>query len=463
MGHRLPSGKEYLGVADGKAHYFEIAGREATGSNASNSKEEFSRWNENPLRLGDYQVIPFGTNNDIPDEVQETIFPNHLAPTILDRKSNLAFGQGPYLYRFKPDGSQATRDPIEDAAITQWLDDIDVEILSFQRSVEYYYIDNVFTKIRNLRGSRLGMNKMAPVLEEMTSKRCRLAYRKGARSKKPTHVVVGDWKNSSNQADFEVYPLWDRKNPTKYPISIHYTNSKSFGMEDYALPKAYGTLNWIKRSTAAPRIIEAFTNNSLNIRFHITSPQKFWSDKEQELKNKCKNTQGLTYSPKMLEDLEEQIFDSLSQVLSGIDNVGKFWHNKTVTTMIGNTPVEEGWKITPIKQEVKEYVEAQIKVADKSDFAVQAGLSLHASLANVGADGKSDSGSEQLYAYQIHQLTGIPVAELFICKVFNDVIKAYFKTDIKLGFYQISAQREQDTSESSRTKNQSAIKPKKAE
>jgi len=459
MAHRLPSGNEYLGVSDGKAHYFEITGRDASGSNASNSKEEFSRWKENPLRLGDYEVIPFGTNNDIPDEVQETIFPNHLAPTILDRKKDLAFGQGPYLYRFKPDGSQATREPVENPTIQKWLELIDVEVLSIQRAVEYYYIDNIFTKVRNLRGSRLGYSNMAPVLEEMTGKRCRLAYRRGARNKKPTHVVVGDWKNSSKTEDFEIYPLWDRLNPTKHPVSIHYTNSKSFGMEDYGLPKVYGTLNWIKRSTAAPRIIEAFTNNSLNIRFHITSPQKFWDDKAEELKAECKRKKT-QYSVKMLQELEEKIFDTLSDVLSGVDNVGKFWHNKTVTRMIGNAAVEEGWKITPIKQEVKEYVEAQIKVADKSDFAVQAGLSLHASLANVGADGKSDSGSEQLYAYQIHQLTGIPVAELFICKVFNDVIKAYFKTDEKLGFYQISAQRQEDTSESSRTKNQSAVKTK---
>jgi len=458
MAQRLPSGNEYLGVADGKAHYFEISGRDASGSNASTTKEDFGRWKDNPLKLGDYEVLPFGINNDIPDEIQETIFPNHLSPTILDRKKDLLFGQGPYLYEFKPDGSQATRKPTEDIAIQTWLDDIDAEVLALQRATEYYYVDNIFTRVRNPRGSRLGYSNMYPELEELTTKKCRLAYRKGSSSKKPTHVVVGNWKNSNNAQDFEIYPIWDRKNPNKHAISVHYTNSKSFGMEDYALPKVYGTLPWIRRSTAAPKIIEAFTNNSLNIRFHITSPQKFWDDKEKELMDRCKNNPNLTYSHKMLEELEDKIFDSLSDVLSGVENVGKFWHNKTVTTMIGNNAVEEGWKITPIKQEVKEYVEAQIKVADKSDFAVQAGLSLHASLANVGADGKSDSGSEQLYAYQIHQLTGIPVPELFVCKVFNDVIKAYFKSSLKLGFYQISAQKEEDTSESKRTKNQSAIK-----
>lgn len=157
-----------------------------------------------------------------------------------------------------------------------------------------------------------------------------------------------------------------------------------------------------------------------------------------------------------MQDLEDTIFDALSDVLSGVDNVGKFWHNKTVTSMIGGRAVEEGWKITPIKQEVKEYVDAQIAVADKSDFAVQAGLGLHAALANVGADGKSDSGSELLNAYQIHQLTGIPIAELYVCKALNDLLKIKFKTKAKIGFYQVPAQRQQDTSESNRFQNQTA-------
>lgn len=453
MGHRI-SGSEYLGISDSSAHYFQISGRDATGSAASSSKEDFTRWKDSPLRLGDYEVIPFGTNNMMPKEIMETIFPNHLAPTILDRKAMLLFGQGPYLYELQTDGKQATRVPQENAAIMQWLDRIDSEVLGYQRATEYYYIDNLFTKVRNLRGSRLGYTGLAPILEKLSTNNCRLAYRRSDKKKKPTHVIVGDWENSNSQEDFEIYPIWDRNEPTKYGIAVHYTNSHTFGMDDYALPKVYGTLPWIRRSTAAPKIIEAFTNNSLNIRFHITSPEKFWQDKEKELKEECKRKK-IQYESKMLKELEDKIFDTLSEVLSGVDNVGKFWHNKTVIENIGGDAVEQGWKITPIKQEVKEYVDAQIGVANKSDFATQAGLSLHASLANVGADGKSDSGSEQLYAYQIHQLTGIPVPELFVCKVFNDVIKAYFNSKLKVGFYQIAAQREEDKTESKRTKSQS--------
>lgn len=454
MGYRLKS-NEYLGVSDGTAHYFQISGREAAGTDSGATQEDFNRWKDRALDLGNYKVIPFGTSNDLPSQLQEAIFPNHLAPRILDRKAELLFGQGPYLYELIPDGKQYTRTPIEDKAIQEWLNSFDHESLLINRATEYYYAEQIFAKIRRTRGGRLGRSNAIAFPEPLSVVNCRLAYRRSDPNKIPTHVIIGDWKNSSNAADFEVLPLWDRNNPTKYPVAVHYTGFKSFGLSDYVLPSIFGSLNWIKRSTTAPKIIEAFTNNSLNVRFHITSPQEYWNDQETIIKENCRD-KGIKYTSKMLEELEDQIFDSLTEVLSGVDNVGKFWHNKTVTKLIGSQAQELGWKITPIKQEVKEYVEAQIKVADKSDFAVQAGLGLHAALANVGADGKSDSGSEQLYAYQIHQLTGIPVAELYVCKVINDLLKIKFDTHLRLGFYQLPAQKQQDVSESKRTPNLTA-------
>lgn len=451
MAYRLKD-NQYLGVKDGTAHYFEISGREASGNEAGSTEEDFNRWKDKALDLGNYKVIPFGSTNDLPNQIQEAIFPNHLAPRIQDRKSELLFGQGPYLYEEKVDGKEYNREPANNPGIKAWLESFDYEDFLIHQSTEYYYSDQIFTKVRSARGGRVGRNDAVAALERLSSVNCRLAYRRTDTNKRPTHVIIGDWKNTSKTEEFEVLPLWDRTNPTKYPVSVHYTGFKSFGLSDYVLPSLFGSLNWIKRSTTAPKIIEAFTNNSLNVRFHITSPQKYWDDQEANLKKKCQ-AEGVKFTYKMLQDLEDQIFDSLTEVLSGVENVGKFWHNKTVTTIIGSQAQELGWKITPIKQEVKEYVDAQIAVANKSDFAVQAALGLHASLANVGADGKSDSGSEQLYAHQIHQLTGTPIPELYVCKAINDIIKVKFNTNIKVGFYHTTAKREQDVSESNRMTN----------
>jgi len=122
---------------------------------------------------------------------------------------------------------------------------------------------------------------------------------------------------------------------------------------------------------------------------------------------------------------------------------------------MGGTAVSHGWKITPIEQKVKDYVKAQLEIATKADFATVAGLGLHSALANVGADGKSDSGSEQLYALKNHQITSTPLPEFYICKSYNDVIKTKWPGEnIKVGFHRINAEREQDLTASKRAKNQ---------
>lgn len=453
MSYRIKNG-QYLGVSAGEAQFFEITGREASGGQSHESGEDFNRWAENTIDMDDFKVIPFGSSNNLPNEIQETIFPNHLAPRILDRKAELLFGQGPYLYIQKKDGTQFNRQAVENEEISKWLQEIEHEDLLIHNATEYYYAEQIFVKIRRKKAGRLGKVSAQASLEKLSVVNCRLAYLKNSLSRIPTHVIIGDWKNISKKKDFDVLPLWDAKDPARYPIAVHYCGFRSFGLSSYVLPSTYGSLPWIKRSTTAPKVIEAFTNNSLNVRYHITSPQRYWDDLRKNLKTRCSEARE-TYEEKMLEDLEDQIFNSLSEVLSGVENVGKYWHSKTVTELIGGSAVELGWKITPIKQEVKEYVEAQIKVADKSDFAVQAGLGLHASLANVGADGKSDSGSEQLYARINHEQTGLPIPEFYTCKALNDIIRIKFDTQIRIGFYHVAAKREQDVSSSDRITNTS--------
>jgi hypothetical protein len=121
---------------------------------------------------------------------------------------------------------------------------------------------------------------------------------------------------------------------------------------------------------------------------------------------------------------------------------------------MGAPQVEHKWVIEPIKQEVAEYVTAQLDIAKHSDFATVAALGLHSALANVGADGKSDSGSEQKYAYQVHIKKDTAIPEMIVCKTFNQVIKKIFNTNIKLGFFRDSIASDENTTPSQRFINQ---------
>ena len=196
--HRL-NHKDYLSLSDNSLNYFEITGRDATNDDTA-LVETFSDWEDNALDVGDFKVIPFGKDNDIPNQVQEAVFPNSLAPRIQNRKVELLFEQGPYLYKHKVDGRKYFREPVEDARIQAWLEENNVDEALIHNCTEYFYQNEVFMKVFRERSGRLSANSSSlATLEPLTGFDCRLAYKRNDKNKRPTHVVVGDWKKGDNK------------------------------------------------------------------------------------------------------------------------------------------------------------------------------------------------------------------------------------------------------------------------
>lgn len=444
----------YVGISeDSSLNYYDISGRESSSGSSGKTKQSFHNWDEKVLELDNYNVIPNGENNDNPKIIQETTLPNSIAPRIQNRKVELLIDQFPYLYEEIKD----QREPVEEPIIKEWLESFNYIDELIANSTDYYYSNIVFTKIFREIGAGFGIASTSfAKTENVSSFEARLAYRKTDKRKIPTHVVIGDWYggNSSDSSGFKVYPIYDPLNPTKYPVAVHVVAFRSYGMKKYyPLPEIWGALPWIERNTAIPQILKALTENSLNIKWHITSPSSFWEAKRKMLQDECKS-KNEKFEEKKLEDLRKTILGKLSELLSGVDNVGKFWHNVEVTKIVGATAHKEGWEIKPIEQKVKDYVKAQLEVALASAKFVLSSLGLHSALANVGADGKSDSGSEQIYALKIHQYTSTRLAEYYVCKALNDVIKIKFNTNIKVGFKRAKIDAEAETTPSRRLKNQ---------
>ena len=446
--HRL-NRNSYLSLSGNNLNYFEVTGR-SEGGDSSSISEKYNEWSESTVNLGDYEVLPFGKDNKIPNKIQSTVLPNSFAHRALKRKAELLVEQGPYIYLQKTDGTKYFREPQENEKITDWLDTVEHEELLHKNAIDYYFNECIYNKIYRTREGRISNSSAPSEIEHVHAFMCRLAYKKTDKNKRPTHVAIGNW-DVDEKSEFKVYPLYDPKNPNKYPVSIYYKKFTTFGMVDYPLPDIVGSLDWITNTTNTPKIFKAFTDNSLNIKWHIQSPAKFWEDKRTILKANIKANPSLgPYKEQMLEDLKTEILDQLSTLLSGVENVGKFWHNEYVVSLVGASAVEQGWKIIPIEQKTKEWVESQIKMYETAIYAVQASLGVHASLLMVGADGKSDSGSEQLYAAINHQKTATPIPEYYVCKPLNDVIKAKFNTREKVGFYRTTPERMQDVSDSNR-------------
>jgi hypothetical protein len=229
----------------------------------------------------------------------------------------------------------------------------------------------------------------------------------------------------------------------------------SFCTDYYTVPDLYGSLEWLNRSTAVPLIFKALSKNSINLKYHIVSPQAFWDKKQKEIEANCTKT-GIIYSDKLLLDYQRAFLEKISVVLSGQENTGKYLHTSKSFTVEGTNLIEHGWEIKVIDQNIKDFVTAQIAISERADHALSAGLNLHSALGNVSESGKSDSGSEQLYALKTFLQTGIDIPEMIIMKAVNYALKANFGAKkLKLGFYHDKTdQKEQNITPSKRLINQ---------
>jgi len=431
------------------------------------TKEESFSWEGYQYaRINNFVIHPFGTNNNLPNVIRNIIQENYIAPGLLNKKKQLLWGDGPKLYSEVVQDKEIYKDwrdrKDKDAKeIYKWLYSWDFEQYLEECATTYQYMQGVFTKFISNRGARIGkgfINK----LEHISHEHCRMAsvitndtHWPLNRYIKPTHAVLTDYSFShiNSLIDYKDYELFDKDKPFKNKISVGYSRTATFLQDIYTLPDIYGALEWIKRSTAVPLILKALSMNGINLTFHIESPQKYWEDIQNKLMEKA-SSEGRIYNSSELQEYETNIMRQISDSLSGVENAGKFIHTKKILEVDGSNLLEHGWTIKPIEQNLKDFVEAQTKISSKSDYAVSAAINIHSALGNISESGKSDSGSEQLYAYMIYLLTANNLPEMIVCKHINQAIMVNFpNTDLRIGFYHTQPNRQSDVSSKDRINN----------
>lgn len=406
-------------------------------------------WDDHSSYIGDYRVHAYGTNNDLPDVIKLAVQTNSMTPGALKKKTQLIWGLGPILYSEKiiqtTEGNKRVRIIEEDPEITNWLESWEYLDYVIKACTDYQHLEGVFTRFELTKGARIGTNFVAK-LNHAYPDRTRLATHKLSKSTAATHAITADrsFAKVQSTSEYKVYPLFDFTNPFSNPNAVLYSNMYSFCTDYYTVPDLYGSLEWLNRSTSVPLIFKALSKNSINLKYHIVSPQAFWDKKRDDMKANC-SLRSLTYKESMLLDYQKAFLEKISVVLSGDENTGKYLHTTKSFTVEGTNLIEHGWEIKVIDQNIKDFVQAQILISERADHALSSGLNLHPALGNVSESGKSDSGSEQIYALKTFLQTGIDIPEMIIMKAINYGIKVNWPAkNLKLGFYQDVPEKEQD-------------------
>lgn len=412
-------------------------------------------WDDRSEFIGDYEVMMYGTNNDLPDIIKDVVFNNSFAPGTLLRKTELLYGAGPKLYTEKVEDNRYVRTWTQNDEVEQWLYNMHADEVILEACVEYQHMQGVFSKFETNKGQLIGKEARIEKIHTLQADHARLAKLRVDKGRKPTHTIISDWSNKKiiKSTEARVYKNFDHKNPFAEPNSILYSNLYSFCTEYYTIPSIYGSLEWLKRSTSVPLIFKALSKNSINLKYHIISPQSYWDKKEEEIKAACTLKQTV-YNRKMLLDYQKEFLDKISEVLSGEQNVGKYLHTTKSFRVDGVNIIEEGWEIKVIDQNIKSYVDAQIKISERSDAALSSAMNLHPVLSSTNNSGKSNSGSEQIYAMMNYLNTGVNIQEMIILKAFNHALRANWPNlGLKLGFYQNVPEKQQDIAPQDRSLN----------
>jgi hypothetical protein len=402
-----------------------------------------------PTRIGDFQIVANGNENNYPDEIRMILDDNNLTPEVLNKQAQLLYGQGPALYRIKFEDGRRMKYWDEDTAIQGWLDSWDYEDYLLKACIEFRTLNGHFTKFYRNRGARIGGKAVVAKLEHVSGMFSRLEWPDD--NDQIRNIIVGDyrqpWKNGLRR-----YPVFDSENPFSYPVAMRYSNLYSFALDfEYSRSPFHGAISWIKLGSSIPKLLTNFNDNSMAIKYHIEVPAVYWQQMRAKLEEDCV-TQNVPFSEKAFEKLKDDTFKAVSLALSGGDKVGKFITTDSLFDEMGNAYV--GWKITPMDQKVKDFIDAQISISNQSLFMITSGLGMHPALSNLSKDGNLPSGSEQLYAFKLYLATGIDIPEGIVMKDINLAIKANFPgTDLRLGFYHDIVMTEEKTNPKDRLKN----------
>ena len=149
--------------------------------------------------------------------------------------------------------------------------------------------------------------------------------------------------------------------------------------------------------------------------------------------------------------IKDEAMEKFASGVTGRENVGKYMH----TTRFWDADANDfqGWTITPIDKKIRDYIESQIKIANKADAAATSGFGLDPVLSNLIMDNKLSSGSEKLYSIKVYNASETAIPDMILCKPLMHYIRAnYPGSRTQVGLYRSVVESEQSVTPANRMK-----------
>lgn len=176
----------------------------------------------------------------------------------------------------------------------------------------------------------------------------------------------------------------------------------SIDKDYFSDPAWHGITRWLYIASKIPRWILANIDNSMNIKYHVQIPWKYFEDRCPQ------GTKTDSEHEKAISEFIEATFKKMDDYLAGEKNVHKAFYSFLTTLEDGKEA--PGWKITVLDNKIQD--EAWLRAYGTAAMAMISGIGLSPSIAGSilpnGLGSGSGSDLREQFNFYIQVMTTIP-------------------------------------------------------
>lgn len=381
-----------------------------------------------PRSIGDYQVIPWGIDNLLPNHLLKRIAENDIVSANIKFNRDICFGLGPKLIRViaRKNGKITDYEEVTDGPEFEFFERNDIPLFMLQQltdMVEFYNAwselryDSKKPEIRTIRHREAVFSRFSKVDGHGS-----INY----------HYYCSKWDKNPSQKDIVCTRVLDEFDALT-DLQMFYANRQrlvysaympSPGHPYYSRPEWYSIFNsgWYDHSNMVPKLKKAILKNQLGVKYIIYITEEYLKDVYRR--------EGIDENDReAVKERLDKLKKDFCDYLSGETNANKaILSMKQLLPMASGSSAEQKWiEIIPVKNDMKggEYIDDTESTANIICYA----MGVHSALigATPGKNNNSLGGSNARELFLMKQALMKPIVDRTM-RVLK-IIKEYNKWD----------------------------------
>jgi hypothetical protein len=401
----------------------------ASGSVIEITKREIEPDALTAKKAGGMPWAIWGKNNNYPQDTLDENMQDTTSAGALSFKIKAHYGKGLYFYR----ESVNERNEVVETPIL--FRDLPIEMKEFfiindignqQKGIvkdyewwEFYYMQYI---------PNAAMNKIVRV-KWIRSKDVRLGKRDAITGEIPKYYLSALWPTPQKD-QYKELPAFNPQNPFNkdVPNGLYRHQFISNDKDYYPTASWQSNKRWLAVSRKIAQWINANIDNSVNIKYHVEIPEKYFIDLYPE-----KNYTDRNSAFAARKAAEEQLKVDIDKCLAGADNPQKIFYTKFAIDQEGK--ILPGWKITALPNDIKD--QAWLNADATAASRITSGHSTDPTLSGLrtGNSLQVGSGSDMREKFNFYMQLHTTIAREITLDWFSIVSRVNgWPEDIKLGY-----------------------------